>query len=485
MKRAALLALAALLLLGTVLVGRALIPAARAVEVPPGLELEGELDPVALSRRLGAALRVPTISSADPAAFPHDELARLVELMEGQFPRLHAALRREQVGRHALLYLLEGRERALAPALLLAHLDVVPVEADAQEVWTHPPFGGEVAEGFVWGRGALDDKGAAWALLEALELHLRRGERPRRDVLVALGFDEEVGGGRGARAVAELLGERGVRPLFVLDEGLAVLEGLVPGVAAPVAAIGIAEKGFATVELSARGAGGHSSMPGAGTVVGRVARAVERLERHPLPAAIDGPTRLFLEGLRPHVGFGRRLVLSNLWLFAPLVERELARAAGTDALLRTTTAATRIAGGGRTNVLPRSASATVDFRVHPHDTVAGVLEHVRATIDDELVQVSLVDSGEAPPVAPAAGEAWELLERAIRQVFPRAVVVPALLNARTDSLHYVALTRRIYRFMPLRLRPGDLERIHGVDERIAVADYLAAVRFYAQLLHEL
>ncbi|MDP6538781.1 MAG: M20 family peptidase [Planctomycetota bacterium] len=466
------------LALGGVVVVRAAVRTTSEERVAPAAPLE--LDPFALSRRLGRALTHRTVSTLDPASFPHERFDALLAELAESFPRTHELLAPERVGRHAVLYRWEADAPAGAPLLLLAHLDVVPVEKGGD--WPYAPFGGELAEGFVWGRGALDDKASALAILEAVEHLTAEGFRPRRDVWIALGFDEEVGGERGAAAVARLLEERGVRPALVLDEGLAVLEDIVDGVERPVAAVGVGEKGSATVRLSAEGPGGHSSLPPPHTAVGRVARAVTRLEARGLPAALDGPSRALFEALVPHMPFGRRLVLANLWLFEPLVLDQLVAAPSTAALVRTTTAATLISGGVKANVLPARAESTVNFRVHPHDGVNAVLAHVREVIDDPTVSVELVAGAEPSPVSPTDGEGFAWLERTIRQVFPDAIVAPSLVTGATDARHYTGCSEAVYRFLPLRLRPDDLPRIHGAAERLALAAYLDMVRFYAQLI---
>lgn len=464
--------------LTVVLVARATSRAPHAEDVGPAVAME--LDPFALSRRLGRALRLRTVSTADERLFPHERFEDLLSQLADDFPRVHACLEPERVGAHAQLFHWAAPEASDGPLLLLAHLDVVPVEEGGE--WPYEPFGGELAEGFVWGRGAMDDKGSALAILEALEHLLGEGFVPRRDLWVALGFDEEVGGERGAAAVASLFVERGVRPALVLDEGLAVLEGLVGGVERPVAAVGVCEKGSATVRLWVEAAGGHSSLPPPHTAVGRVAAAVARLEQRGLPAALDGPARDLFERLVPHMPFAQRLVLANLWLFEPLVLKQLLAAPGTAALVRTTTAATLISGGVKANVLPARAEATVNFRVHPHDTVADVLAHVRAVIDDVEVQVELLEAVEPSPVSSSAGEAFAWLERTIRQIFPEAIVAPSLVTGATDARHYAACSPTIYRFLPMRLGPDDLPRIHGAGERLALEGYLDMVRFYAQLI---
>lgn len=363
----------------------------------------------------------------------------------------------------------------------------MPVESGTEERWSHPPFAGTIADGFVWGRGAIDDKGRLVATFEALESLLAEGHRPRRPVLFAVGHDEEVGGMRGARRIAALLAERKARPFLVLDEGSAVLEDLVPGLAEPAALVGLAEKGYLSLELVAAGAEGHASMPPAETAALVLARALDRLAARPFAARVDGPARQLLEALAPRLGPARRLALRHLWLTEPLVRRRLERTPGTNALLRTTVAPTMLEGSGKDNVLPARARAVVNVRIHPRDSIERVLAHVRRAIADPRVEIRPYGGFESEPgpVSPASGPAWELLAATIGAEFPEAAIAPSLVVVATDSRHYSGLGGPVYRFAPFRLAPGDLERIHGTDERVAVDALARAIGFYRRLIRSL
>jgi carboxypeptidase PM20D1 len=392
---------------------------------------------------------------------------------------VHAQLAHGAIGAHSHLYTWKGTDSSLRPVLLMGHLDVVPAEAEAS--WAHPPFGGVVAEGHVFGRGALDDKGNVLDILEATEGLLAQGHRPRRTVLLAFGADEEVGGQDGAARVAALLAARGVRLESVLDEGGPIGVGLVPGVAAPVALVGVAEKGSASVELVVQSAGGHASMPPRHTAAGILARAIVRLEEHPFDAELRGGTQALFEHVGPEMSFGMRLLFANRWLFAPLLTRQLASAPSTDASIRTTTAATMLEGSPKPNVLPARARAVLNVRTLPGDSLEAVRAHVRAVVDDARVEVR-VEGDEASPVSRVDTEAWTQLQRSIRQVFPDTLVAPFLTVAATDARHFHRVSDSVYRFMPLRMTREDLGRIHGRDERLSVEGYAAAIRFYAQYL---
>ncbi|MFC3711801.1 M20 family peptidase [Sphingoaurantiacus capsulatus] len=440
--------------------------------------------PDALSR-LAGAVRFQTISFEggryDPKPF-EDFAAYLA----ASFPRSHATLTRETVAGHSLLYRWEGSDAAAKPILLAAHMDVVPVEAGTEGKWTHPPFAGTVADGYVWGRGAWDDKSAVMAILEAVEKRIVAGWQPERTVYLAFGHDEEVGGG-GAQAIAALLKSRGVALDLVLDEGSMVISGVVPGVKPPVAMIGIAEKGFASVELIAGAEGGHSSMPPppADSAIGRLAAAVGKLTADPFPPRMIAPLAGTLDRTGPAMDLPMRVVLANRWLTEPLVLRTMAGSPAGSASVRTTTAPTIFNAGTKANVLPQSARAVVNHRILPGDTVASVVARDRAVIDDSNVTVRPIAGGRDPSLVSATeGFAFEAVERATRRIFPDAVVAPGLVIAGTDARHYEPVSRAIYRFLPVRTDADELKRFHGTDERIAVADYARAIAFYEAMLDE-
>jgi len=467
--------LGAVLAVRTVRLGRPAPPAEppRPLAIAPGAV-----------ERLAGAVRFPTVSHADRARIDRATFLAFHRYLADAFPRVHATLARETVNELSLLYTWPGTDPAAPPVLLLAHLDVVPVEPGTETRWSRPPFAGAVADGFVWGRGTIDDKGSVTAILEAAEALLAAGERPPRTVLLAFGHDEEVGGADGAVAIAALLRARGVTPALVLDEGMAVVSGGIRGVAAPVALVGIAEKGNVSVELAVRSPGGHSSMPPGETGVGILARALVRLEEHPFPARLDGAARRLLEAVGPAMALPLRVALANLWLTRPVVERLLLREPGTAALVRTTIAPTMLAASPKENVLPIRPRAVVNFRIRPGETIAGVVEHVRRAVDDPRVELTV--RGEAPgePTAesPVDAPPFAALARAIGRVFPDAIVAPSLTIGMTDSRHYAPLTPHVFRFLPWRLAVEDARRMHGVDERLAVDGYEAGVRFYAEVM---
>lgn len=426
----------------------------------------------------------PEASEPLPVEFEEEEFAAFHAFLRGAFPRVHESLARESPDGRALLFTWPGRRPELAPAVLMAHMDVVPVEPDTEDKWTYPPFGGRVADGYVWGRGALDDKAGLMAILEATEALLAEGWQPDRTFLLAFGGDEEVGGTRGAARIAARLTLEGVRPAVVVDEGGFLVEGLLEGVRAPVALLGIGEKGYANIRLTVRGAGGHASVPPREPAAAVLGRALDRLARHPMPTRLE-PAAPTFEAMAPEMGLLARALVANRWLTAPLIRWRLSRQPTTDALIRTTIAPTLLEGSGKENVLPARARALLNVRVLPGDSVRDVVVHVRRVVDDDRVEVTLIGGPfaiEPPPVSPDSGAAYEALRRAVAASFPEAIPVPYLLFAATDSRWFAPLTPHIYRFRHLRLEPGDAARIHGTDERIAVQDHLRGIGFWRRLI---
>ncbi|HEV8400233.1 MAG TPA: M20 family peptidase [Gemmatimonadales bacterium] len=480
MKRAALGVALGLVLLIATLLYRATRFTSRQIAAPPYAPVV--LDTAGATARLAGALQFRTISYDESVSPSGAEFTRFHEYLRTRFPKLHARLKREVTNGFSLLYTWQGSDTSLAPILLMAHQDVVPVEAES--TWTYPPFAGHVADGYVWGRGALDDKGNLMAILEAIEQLVALDVAPRRTIYLAFGHDEEVGGRNGATQTAALLASRGVHLQFVLDEGGAITTGLVPGIASPVALVGIAEKGYVSLELTAHAQGGHSSMPPPGTAIGILGEAVTELEEDQMPRRISGATAAMLDYIGPEMAFSRRVALGNRWLLSSLIERQFGATPSGNAMLRTTTAPTILAAGVKDNVLPSTARAVVNFRILPGDSIAGVVAHATEAIDDPRVTIRVIPESavEPSPVSPDTSESFLTMERTLRQVAPGVIVTPWLVVGGTDSRHFDKLTANVYRSGALTLTAADLGRIHGTNERVAISDYARNIAFYIQLI---
>lgn len=434
-------------------------------------------------QRLARAIQFETVTERDPAALDSAAYRGLYRYLETAFPTVHDSLSVAPVNDLSRLYTWRGTDPSKAPIVLMAHVDVVPVEPGTRGEWTHPPFSGAVADGFVWGRGALDDKASAVGLLEALSTLLDAGARPERTVHVAIGHDEEVGGPNGAQAIAERITGDGTPPAMVVDEGGAITEGALPGLDRPLAVVGIAEKGYLSIQLHTEAPGGHSSAPPDSTSIELLNAAVGRLLDNPLPSRLDGVTGRMLDYVAPEMGLPMRLALANRWLTAPGIRWALNRKPATKAAIRTVQVPTRLDAGVKDNVVPSSARATINYRILPSQSVETVLEHVRTTIGDLPVTIETGQASEPTPVSDVQGSPFRVLQRTIREVTSDTVVVaPYLVPGATDSRHYAGATDHVYRFLPYTLTPEDRGRIHGTNERISVDDYRTVVRFYVQLL---
>ncbi|MFQ6610698.1 MAG: M20 family peptidase [Fidelibacterota bacterium] len=445
---------------------------------PPGIPLNSEV----LAGHLADAVKIPTVSYENTDSVDYHQFGRLHNFLKTTYPRIFSELDVESVNTHSLLIIWKGKNLELPSMVLMAHQDVVPA-TDSE--WTYPPFEGFIDDSFIWGRGTLDDKSTMIAILEAVSYLIEMGYRPERTIYLVFGHDEEIGGQAGAKKIAELFLERDIRPGMILDEGMAVISNIMPGLDRPVGLIGIAEKGYVTIELTASSDGGHSSMPSKHSAIGMLSEALVSLKNDPPKAGLDGATKLMFEAVGPYMSFSYRLIFANTWLFEPILIRQLEKQASTNALIRTTVALTTIQGGDKENVLPTTASASVNFRIKPGDTIESIIDYVEETLCCTGVDITNVNrefASEPSAVSSVGDDMYNLLASTISVTFPDAVLAPGLVIGGTDSRHFELVSDYIYRFAPLNLNADDLKRIHGVDERISKTDFANMVRFYVRLI---
>lgn len=479
------------------------------------------VDVDAAASRLSRAIQFRTQSNQDRDDFDTRAFDDLHAFLRESFPLVHANLKPELLGDprpYSLLYTWEGTDPTLAPAVLMGHQDVVPVVPGTEDQWEHDAYSGDIADGYIWGRGSLDDKAMVLGILEAAELRLAAGFRPTRTLYLAFGQDEEVMGGEGMRHIVETLEERGVSEIaFVLDEGVALTAGLFPGVAAPMALIGTAEKGYASLELKIDAVGGHSAMPPHQSNIGIIAQAITRLEANPFPYRISQAVRDQFRYLAPELPENTHAMLADVVgpdrapaptaspgtvgdsLAAGMAghgagEQQfiafMATSPQTEAMLHTTTAVTMMNAGVKENVLPPIATAVVNFRILQGDTVASVLDHARRIINDDRVQVSVLSSSVDPsPVTDPDSSAYRVIERSIRQTWdlPGMLVVPYLVIGGCDAKYFAQkLSRNVLRFTAVRVESAaDTARWHGINERVLVSEYGRSIAFFHHLIGNL
>ena len=447
------------------------------------------VDKAGAAQRLGEAVRLRTVSSLEQPAQNADQFLQLHAMLQANYPTAHGVLKREVVGDLSLLYRWPGTDPSAPAIVLMAHQDVVPISPGSEKDWAVDPFSGVVKDGFIWGRGTWDNKGNLIAQMEAIEMLTAAGFKPRKTIYLVFGADEEVGGRRGAQRIAALLKERGVKLDFVVDEGMVIADGIVPGLSKPVAIVGVAEKGHMSVVLRLPAAPGHSSMPPpkGSSAIAMMSAALKRIDDDQLPATIRGVAAEMFGTLAPEMNPVSRVALSNLWLLGPVVQKQFEAAASTNALLRTTTALTMLHAGNKDNVLPAQAEATINFRLLPGDSMASVLERVKGQVtqtigSDKFELYALPGANEATKITPTASEPYRLLNRTVREVFPGVLVAPGLYLAGSDSVHFVGLSDHVFRFSPVRVTPQDVARLHGTNERISVDNLAELIRFYHRLL---
>lgn len=458
----------------------------------------------ALAAGTGAAFKLSrligyrTVSSRNPRKVSLEEFEGFIAALPELFPRVHRALSLERVNGYGLLYRWQGKAtdddggagsaddggaEIPGPVVLMAHYDVVPVEDPAS--WTHPPFAGEIADGRIWGRGSLDDKGSLTAILEAVEQLLAEDFVPARDVYLSFGNNEETAGDT-AEAAAALLSGRGIRPWLVLDEGGAVAGQAFPFVDRPVAVVGVAEKGILDVELSTEDAGGHASTPHRLGATARLARAITRLDAKPLPAVLPEPTVEMIGRLAPSARFPARLVFGNLQIFRKPLTLVLARMGGEPgALTRTTVVVTQLQGSSASNVLASRATANANIRVAVGESVAGTVKRLERIIADPSVSLRVVEGNEPSPVSPTDNAQFALLEQSIAAVFPDAVTAPYIMLGGTDSRRFTGICDAVYRFAPFRMSREDRASIHASNECLDIETFGEGILFYTRLLRSL
>ena len=431
--------------------------------------------------RFSAAIRFKTISANADRHLAEIESFR--GFLQEAYANVSDELEYDLVGEGSILLTWRGSDSSLRPILLAAHFDVVPVAPWTETQWEHPPFEGIAADGFIWGRGAWDNKFSVISILEATEALLRSGHQPNRTIYLAFGHDEETGG-TGAQAIAAKLASQGVMLDWVLDEGSTGGMDLVPGALKPTAIVGVSEKGSAMVQLSAVAAGGHSAMPTPENSVFQMSRAMARVSENPFPERLSEPVSEMFDRLAPAMEFETKLALANRWAFEGVLLDALSATPSGNATIRTTIAPTRYAAGVADNVLAPEASVLLNLRLLPGDTLDDVRDHLERAVNDPnvAIEVDTARSSEATPVSKMSGPAWDTIAASISRVFPDVVVTPGLTIGGTDGRHYTGVAENVYRFQPIRIWREDLPRIHGTNERVSVEDFGAAIEFYIDLI---
>lgn len=443
-----------------------------------------KLDKQALNH-LTQAVRIQTVSYDDTAQLNRAEYDSFFRFLHNTYAQVFEQLEDTVIAGRSLLLKWQGKNTSAKPVIFYAHLDVVPVEESTRDKWLHAPFSGERADGFIWGRGTLDDKGSLIALLEALKADVAANVVPERTIYFAFGSDEEVGGNLGAARIAEYFRQQHISFEFYVDEGGFVSSGMVPHMSKPVALIGTAEKGYVTLELTVNKPGGHSSRPAKKTALDVLMAALTRIHDNPEKGRVVEPVEEFLNFIGPEMPFPLKTVFANRWFFSPVIMREYEKSPEGSALLRTTNVTTVINAGLKENVIPTLVSAKVNFRVLNDETTKDVVDRITRLIGDTSVVIKAGELYEPSKNSSSDSYGFKLLQQTAAEVFPDAMVAPFLMLGSTDSKHFQDITENTYRFFPCRFDKDQVGSIHGINERIGEQAFMETITFYRSLFHNL
>ena len=476
-RRALLGASALVVLLVLVLVGRALRGGYTSPKAPlvEGLSVDAEK----AAANLGEYIRLDT---SVPPGIPKGATPPHITLLVEKYAK-PLGLEVRVLAERILLLRWRADKPEGPPLVLLSHADVVPVAAEEKEKWSHPPFSGELVDGFVWGRGALDNKASTICELEAIASLKKAGIGPKRDILLLVTPDEEISGHEGAELFVKEHLDLLEKPIALIDEGAAVIPDQIPG--KNLAAIAVGEKQYFTLKLEVDAEAGHSSMPKPSAAPTTLARALGRLVAWQAPTKRLPPIETMLDRMSDHVSFGQKILLRNRWLFGPLVEKVLSKGAAANAMLRSTHALTVQHSGVKDNVVPAHAEAFVNFRLLPGDSRDVIVAEVARVMDEPAVKWTVLEAETDTPLAPTEGPVWQGIEAVLAATIPDAVVAPIVSPGTMDARHFARVGIATYRMLPFTLDTAERQAIHGINERISKDNLAQGIRVYAHLIARL
>jgi carboxypeptidase PM20D1 len=429
-----------------------------------------------LSQTLSGAVKIPTIT-LQLGNTGGENFLLLHAFLEKSYPLVMQRAKKTVINSYSVIYAIEGSNESLNPIAVMGHLDVVPAPAEGWEV---PPFSGEIKDGFVYGRGSQDMKGQIVASLQALETLLSEGFEINRGIYFCFGHDEELRGTEGAMRISAHLQSLGLRFELIIDEGGTILDGKMLGIQGKVALIGICEKGYADILLTAEVNGGHASTPPKKTALGMISEAVLDIQNTPMRPFLSRPTRKMFDTLAPHMGFLFRFLFINRWITEPLIKFIFKFNNITNSTVRTTLAPTQAKGAAAPNVLPCVATANINCRINTGQTIADATKHIKAVVGSKIKVEVEHGFMEASPIANINTSGYAALEQTIKQTFG-AVPAPFMFNAASDATHYYNVSDNVYRFTPFEITQDDGKRIHAINERQSIAQLKKGVEFYIRL----
>ena len=429
---------------------------------------------------LSKAIQIKTVSFGDTLAIDTTEFLKFKSFLESSYPNVHSKLPRQIFNQFSYVYKWTGKDTSLKPYVLMAHMDVVPVEAVAESKWSVPSFSGAIKNDTIWGRGAVDDKVSVIAILESVEQLLKQNYTPNRTIYLCLGHDEEISGKRGAKIISNWFKEQNIKPAMVLDEGGQIDTKHFKQLNRPFAVIGTSEKGYANFDLTVEIPGGHSSMPAEETAIDVLNKAISKIRAHSMEPSITPTMQELLDRTKSAETFSKRLVLSNLWLFKGLMISQLEKTKETNAMVHTTLVPTILNSGIKDNVIPTVAKATFNSRILPGQTSDDVLNFIIKAVNDNRVVIKkqTISLMEPSPITSYEHPEFKKMEQIIYKLVPDVIVSPYLMIGATDSRYYRNFSDAVLNFSAVQ----DVKGFHGIDERIGKADLNRMIFFYNHLI---
>lgn len=425
------------------------------------------------AEKLAEMIKVPTISLRGNTDL--SQFYKLHEVMKKNFPNVFAKMEVTEIEGNLLLRL-PGKDSKRKGLLLMGHQDVVTAD---EPTWERDPFSGDIENGIIHGRGAMDCKSTVFAEFQAIDELIAEGFEPPCDIYLSCSVNEEISGD-GAPMIIDYLKSKGVQLAVAMDEGGAILRDVLPGMNGWCAAIGVLEKGYIDVKIKAKGKGGHSSTPPKNTPMARLAKFVAEVEKaHPFTCKIEGPALAMFEGAAPILSFPFRLILGNMWLFKGLLNKVLP-AVNTmgEALISTTFAFTMAEGSKTPNVIPTEAYVVCNLRPSPHQNAEESLAVLKKYADKYDLELEVIHARSASNCVDYNGEEYGYLSKCINECYPDAGIIPYIMTGGTDCRHYEAVADNCLRFTPIKMSNQQLGAMHAANENIGVSEVAHCVKFY-------
>ncbi len=425
------------------------------------------------ARKLSEMVKVPTISLRGNTDLT--QFYKLHEVMEKNFPLVFSKLEKTEIEGN-LLFKWAGKDPKRNGILLMGHQDVVTAD---EPNWERDPFSGEIADGNIHGRGAMDCKSTFFSEFQAIEELLAEGYEPPCDIYLATAVDEEISGD-GAPKLVSYLKSKGVHLDVAMDEGGAILKDQLPTMNGWCAAIGLLEKGYIDLKVIAKGKGGHSSTPRSNTPMARLSKFVADIEKDkPFKAEISGAVYAMLKEAAPYLGFPLRMVLGNMWLFKGLLTKVLPIVSPMcNAFVRTTFCCTMAEGSHTPNVIPSEAYIVCNLRTSPHQNVDATMAVLQKYADKYDLEFEIIHARNASNTVDYKGEEFSFLKKCLNECYPDAGVIPYLMTGGTDCRHYEEVADNCLRFCPIKMSNAQLAAMHAANESIGVKEVADCVKFY-------